>query len=130
MVARLLIAGDQLPVNPFSEVVGNPAKFDPEQIGATAANVGVIFGLTAIAKVVVVAHCPVAGVKVYVVVAILFNAGVHVPEKPLLEVFGNGVMAAPIQTGATAAKIGTIFGLMLIVKGAVVAHCPAAGVKV
>lgn len=64
MVARLFIAGDQLPVNPFSEVVGKPPKLDPEQIGATAANVGVMFGFTAIVKVVVVAHCPAAGVKV------------------------------------------------------------------
>lgn len=61
---------------------------------------------------------------------ILFKAGDHVPEKPLLEVFGSGVIPAPIQTGATAAKVGTIFGFILIVNGAVVAHCPAAGVKV
>ena len=46
------------------EVVGRADKVAPEQIGATALNVGVIFGFTAIVKVVVVAHCPAVGVKV------------------------------------------------------------------
>ena len=46
------------------EVVGSGANAAPEQTGATAVNVGVIFGLTVIVKVVVVAHCPAVGVKV------------------------------------------------------------------
>ena len=46
------------------EDVGNGANTAPEQIGATAANVGVMFGLTVMVKVVVVAHCPAVGVKV------------------------------------------------------------------
>ena len=41
---------------PFVEVVGNADKVAPEQIGATALKVGVIFGLTVIVSVVVVAH--------------------------------------------------------------------------
>ena len=49
---------------PLVEVVGNGAKVAPEQIGATAVNVGVTFGLTVIVNVVVVAHCPAVGVKV------------------------------------------------------------------
>ena len=49
---------------PLMDVVGNEANTTPEQIGATAANVGVMFGLTVIVKVVVVAHCPAPGVKV------------------------------------------------------------------
>ena len=36
--------------------VGSAASAAPEQIGATALNVGVIFGLTVIVNVVVVAH--------------------------------------------------------------------------
>jgi hypothetical protein len=59
-----LSAGDQVPVIPLVEVVGNADKVAPEHIGATAANVGVIFGLTVIVNVVVVAHCPAVGVKV------------------------------------------------------------------
>ena len=49
---------------PSPDVVGNAASVAPEQIGATAANVGVMFGLTTIVNVVVVAHCPAVGVKV------------------------------------------------------------------
>ena len=57
-------AGDQEPVMPLVEVVGNAVRVAPEQIGATAVNVGVMFGLTVIVNVVVVAHCPAVGVKV------------------------------------------------------------------
>ena len=41
---------------PLLEVVGSGDRVVPEQIGATAVNVGVIFGLTVIVNVVVVAH--------------------------------------------------------------------------
>jgi len=57
-------AGDQVPVIPLLEVVGNGVSVAPEHIGATAVNVGVTFGLTVIVKVVVVAHCPAVGVNV------------------------------------------------------------------
>ena len=57
-------AGDHEPVMPLFEVVGKADKVAPAQIGATALNVGVIFGLTVIVSVVVVAHCPAVGVKV------------------------------------------------------------------
>jgi len=52
----LFSAGDQVPVMPLLEVVGNAVRVAPEQIGVTAVNVGVIFGLTTIVRVVVVAH--------------------------------------------------------------------------
>ena len=64
MVTVLLRAGAQVPVIPLLEVVGNEFKVPPEQIGATAVNVGVMLGLTVIVKVVVVAHSPAVGVKV------------------------------------------------------------------
>ena len=130
MVAVLFSAGAHVPVIPLLEVVGSGAKVAPEQIGATALNVGVIFGLTVIVKVAVVAHCPAAGVKVYVVVAVLLSAGVQVPVIPLLEVVESGVRVAPEQIGAITLNVGAIFGLTVIVKVAVVAHCPAVGVKV
>ena len=57
-------AGDQLPVMPLLDVVGSAVSGAPEQIGSTAVKVGVMFGLTVIVKVVVVAHCPAVGVKV------------------------------------------------------------------
>jgi Flp pilus assembly pilin Flp len=49
---------------PLLDVVGKAANVAPEHIGATAVNVGVIFGLTVIVNVVVVAHSPAVGVKV------------------------------------------------------------------
>jgi hypothetical protein len=49
---------------PLIEVVGRDERVAPEQIGATAANVGVTIGLTVIVNVAVVAHCPAVGVNV------------------------------------------------------------------
>ena len=49
-------AGDQVPVILLFEVVGNGASVAPEQIGATAVNVGVTLELTVIVNVAVVAH--------------------------------------------------------------------------
>jgi len=60
----LFNAGAQVPAIPLVDVVGNGANTTPEQIGATALNVGVMFGLTVIVNVVVVAHCPALGVNV------------------------------------------------------------------
>jgi len=60
----LFKAGAHAPVIPLLEVVGSAVRVAPEQIGATALNVGVIFGLTVIVNVVVVAHWPAAGVNV------------------------------------------------------------------
>ena len=46
------------------DVVGSADKVAPEHIGATELNVGVMFGLTVIVNVAVVAHCPAVGVNV------------------------------------------------------------------
>jgi hypothetical protein len=64
VVAVLLRAGAHVPVIPFVDVVGKGEREAPEHIGFTAANVGVILGLTFIVRVVVVAHSPAPGVKV------------------------------------------------------------------
>ena len=63
-MAVLFNAGDQVPVNPLVEVVGSAVRVAPEHIGATELKVGVMFGLTVMVKVVVVAHWPAVGVKV------------------------------------------------------------------
>ena len=57
-------AGAHVPVIPLFDVVGSADKVAPEQIGAIALNVGVMFGLTVMVSVVVVAHCPAVGVNV------------------------------------------------------------------
>jgi len=56
------------------------------------------------------------------VVAVLFNAGDQVPVKPLFEVVGSAVSVAPEHIGATALKVGVMFGLTVMVNVAVVAH--------
>ena len=63
-MAVLFKAGDQVPVIPLSDVAGNGDKVPPEQIGATALNVGVTLLLTVIVSEAVVAHCPAVGVNV------------------------------------------------------------------
>jgi hypothetical protein len=57
-------AGDQEPVYPSSEVVGKAPKAPPGHIGATAAKVGVVFGITVTVSIVVVAHRPAVGLNV------------------------------------------------------------------
>ena len=123
-------AGDQVPVIPFVEVVCNGAKVAPVQIGFITANVGVILELTVIVNVAIVAHCPAVGVKVYVVVAVLFSAGDQVPVIPFVEVVGNAANVPPEQIGFTVANVGVILELTVIVNVCVVAHCPAFGVNV
>ena len=58
------------------------------------------------------------------------RAGDHEPVIPLFDVVGNGDKVAPEHIGATALNVGVTFGLTVIVKVVVVAHCPAVGVNV
>ena len=52
----MLSAGDHVPVIPLLEVVGNALSVPPEHIAATCVKVGVMFGLTVMVIVAVVAH--------------------------------------------------------------------------
>ena len=52
----LFKAGAQVPVIPLFDVVGSAVSVAPEHMGATAANVGVMFELTVMVNVVFVAH--------------------------------------------------------------------------
>jgi hypothetical protein len=56
------------------------------------------------------------------VVAVLFKAGVQVPEIPLFEVVGKAAKVCPLQIGATAVNVGNTFGFTVIVKVVVEAH--------
>jgi hypothetical protein len=85
--------------------------------------------LTVTVIVVVVAHRPAVGVKVYVVVAVLLIAGDHVPVMVLVEVVGR-VNVPPLQIGATCVNVGVMFGSTVTDIVAVVAHCPTVGVNV
>jgi hypothetical protein len=83
-----------------------------------------------IVNVVVLAHKPAVGVKVYKVVVVLFIAGDHVPVTPFVDVVGKFGTADPEQYGPTAAKVGVVFGFMVIVNVVGDAHKPAVGVNV
>ena len=62
--------------------------------------------------------------------AVLFNAGDQTPVIPLLDVAGRAASVAPEHIGATAVNMGVSFGITVMVKVVVVAHCLAAGVNV
>jgi hypothetical protein len=64
------------------------------------------------------------------VVAVLFNAGDHIPFIPLFEAVGNADKVDPEQIGATAVNDGVTLGFTVIVNVVEVAHCPEVGVKV
>ena len=63
-------------------------------------------------SVAVVAHCPAEGVKVYVVVAVLFSAGLHVPVIPLFDVVGSGDSVAPLHIAATGVNVGVTWAVI------------------
>jgi hypothetical protein len=89
-----------------------------------------MFGVIVILIVCIVAHCPTVGVKVYVVVAVLFIAGVQVPEIPLVELVGSGDIVPPEQNGPTCIKFGRMGWVIAILIVCIVAQSPAVGVKV
>ena len=57
----------------------------------------------------------------WVVVAVLFNAGDHVPVISLVEVVGRALKLAPEQIAATASKVGVTFGLTVTTVAALAA---------
>ena len=130
MVAVLFKSGAHVPVIPLREVVGKEARTSPEQIAATGSKVGVMFGLTVTIKPAVVAHCPAVGVNVYVVVAVLFKAGVHEPLIPLREVVGKEARTSPEQIAVTGLNVGVITGSIVTDVVAVTPGHPPLGATV
>ena len=124
----MFIAGDQVPKTPFKEDVGK-TKESPEHIGPTCEKLGKVGWFTLTVIVSFVAHWPVVGVKVYVVVAKLFIAGDQLPVIPLLE-FDDKVNESPEHIGATWVNNEAILGFTTTLIVAIVAHWLANGVKV
>jgi hypothetical protein len=116
--------GLQVPLILLVEVFDNVGAVAPVQIAGNAANVGAITGLTVCVNVVVNAHWPASGVKVYVPVAVLLTvAGLHVPVILLVDVPDNVGAADPLQIGASAANAGVIVaGFIVCVNVVVTAH--------
>ena len=123
LTVLLTTTGDHVPVIPFVDVVGKADSTAPEQIGATAVNVGVTFGLTVTVNVVVAAHWPASGVKVYVAVAVLLTtAGDQVPVMPLVDVNGNTGATEPSHIDATGLKVGVTLDVTVTDIVVVAAH--------
>ena len=122
-----------MPVIPLVDVAGNAGAVEFWHNGPMPANVGVICGLMVMMSDAGIAHWPAAGVKVYVAgpgVAVLMVAGLHVPLIPLLDVAGSVGAVLFWQSGPIGVNAGVICGSIVMINGAVVAHCPADGVNV
>ena len=120
---------------PFVEVAGSVGTIPPAHMvnAVPKSNVGVMFGLTVTVNVVVVAHCPAVGVKVYVPEAWLSTVeGDQVPVMPFVEVAGSvgTIPPAHMVNAVPKSNVGVMFGLTVTVNVVVVAHCPAVGVNV
>ncbi len=124
-----------MPVIPLVDVVGNVGTVSPAQIVRLVPKlkVGVTFVLTVTVNVVGVAHNPGVGVNVYVPEFWLSTVeGLQVPVIPLVDVVGKAGAVVPAQIDWLVPKLntGVMIGLTVTVNVAVVAHCPAVGVKV
>ena len=132
-VAVLIVAGFHVPLMPLLEIAGNAGAAAFWHNGPMALNVGVTCGSIVMLSVVVVAHWPADGVNVYVVVpavAVLIVAGFQVPVIPLFDVVGSVGAVLFWQSGPICVNVGIICGLTVMLRVAVVAHCPADGVNV
>jgi len=136
---KLLLVAEGWKVFPLSKLyvtplAGTVTVILPDanvQVGCTTVAVGADgTGITVIVIVAITPHCPGSGVNVYVVVAVLFNAGDQVPVIPLVEIIGNAFSTAPEQIAGTWVKTGVILELTVTVSVVVAAHCPAPGVNV
>ena len=56
------------------------------------------------------------------VVAVLFNAGDHVPVIPFSDAVGRGLNVSPLQIGATALNVGVVGLFTVMVMVVVLAH--------
>ena len=63
-------------------------------------------------------------------VAVLIVAGLQVPLMPLEDADGNDGAILFWHSGPICVNVGVTFSVTVIVKLAVVAHCPAVGVNV
>ena len=92
-----MLAGDHVPEIPLLEVVGRETGASFWQSGPGLLKAGSEAVLTTIVIIVVLAHSPISGVKVAVILLPVDGsivAGDHVPVMPLLEVVGR-------ETGAS-----------------------------
>ncbi len=116
-----------VPAIPLVDVVGSRGTSAPVQMVSSVpkSNTGVIVGVTFKTNVVVLPHCPAAGVNVYVPEFLLSNiAGLQVPEILFIDVAGRTGTSLPEQIVIAVPKVnvGVTMGVTVTVNVAVVAH--------
>jgi hypothetical protein len=133
----LIEAGLHVPVidGLLSELLGRDGAIEFWHNGPIWIKVGITDVVTSISIVVVAAHCPASGVKVYVVVPVEFVfivAGFQTPEIAgmLSELFGRAGAIELRHKGPIWVNVGVIDVVTTISIVIGVAHCPAEGVKV
>jgi hypothetical protein len=119
--------GLHVPFTPLAEVVGRTGALVPAQMDRDVPklNTGVTTGLTVTVNVVVAAHCPAAGVKVYVAEFWLsMTDGLHVPVMPFNDEPASVGTVPPgqIESDVPKLNVGVINGLTETVNDVVVAH--------
>ena len=130
-VVLLTIEGDQFPVIPFVDVVGNIGEVPPWQIELGILKLGVITGLTVILTDFGIAHCPEVGINKYVPeLVLLIVLGLHVPTIPLFDVEGKFGGVDPWQIVVGKLKLGVTLFTTNINWENELAHCPVSGVKI
>jgi hypothetical protein len=102
--------GNQVPVIPSMEEAGKVGAILPLQNAAIGLNVGFVLGVIDTLNVVVFAHCPAFGVKVYTpFLELSIVAGDQVPVIPSKETKGNIGDADFSQNGGIAVNVGVVF---------------------
>jgi hypothetical protein len=130
-IVLLTTFGDQVPITPLVDVLGKVGAVVPLQKGASVANVGTIVSVTVTDNVVVVAHWPAVGEKVYTADDMLLTTtGFHVPVIPLVDVVGNTGAVAPLHIAGIAVKVGVVFATTVTVKGTVAKHPAVVAVNI
>ena len=105
----MIVAGFHVPVIPLLDVAGRTGAVAFWHKGPIALNVGATGVVITISIVVTAPHCPVFGVKVYVVdpvADVLITAGFHVPIIPLFDVVGNAGAVAFWHNGPIWVNVG------------------------
>ncbi|KAF5030964.1 hypothetical protein DSECCO2_632680 [anaerobic digester metagenome] len=133
-MAVLMVTGFQVPVMPSREAAGRAGATLFWQRGPICAKAGVISSLINITISTGIPHCAgSSGVKVKVkvpVTAVLMVAGFQEPVMPLSEISGRVGAVLFWQSGPICANAGVTSSSTVTSRVAVVAHCPASGVKV
>jgi hypothetical protein len=129
------MAGLQVPVIPFVDVLGKVGTASPSQMEALVpkGKDGVIFGFTVTEKDVPVIHPVVEGVNIYVPELLgSTTAGLQVPVIPFNDVLGNvGTVPLPqMVRDVPNEKTGTVFRVTVMVIVVISPQLPGVGVNV